>query len=67
MKTKWEHGALVENWMEDPGPSGTGWTLMFEYSEIPAKSYNLIRLLSALNVIDHGVVYETVEQIRIAD
>lgn len=69
MTTNWTHGPLMENWSEDPPPSGSGWTYVFEYRDIAHKEglYDLIMLLSALKVIQHGVVYESVEQIRIAD
>lgn len=60
----WTYGPCLGYWMEEC-PSGNYYECTFDMLDISAKEYHLLIFLSKLSVIEHGIVYETAESIRI--
>lgn len=60
----WIYGPCAGYWMEEC-PSGNYHEYVFDQLDLPAKEYHLLVILSKLSIIEHGIIYETVESIRI--
>lgn len=66
-KNRWERGPAFEFWMEGWAPEGLHDCYVFDSAEPPMtkERWSVLHLLGLLKVIELGVIYETVECIRI--
>ena len=65
MKTNWTYGDAIENWSEDPVPSGKFYSYQLDLQDCKTETYDLLLLLQAFGILSIGYFYEGIDQLRI--
>lgn len=60
-------GPAHEFWMEENTPPGDFWCYVFDAAEPPMNKelHGLLRILTLLDIVQYGTIYETIDCIRI--